>query len=39
MSTPRSDALDPESRQPSGSETDVEKLLRPQSLDEFVGQE
>jgi len=36
MSTPRSDALDPEADR---SETDVEKLLRPQSLDEFVGQE
>ena len=36
MSNPRSDALDPEA---DHSETDVEKLLRPQSLDEFVGQE
>jgi len=36
MSTPRSEALDPEADR---SETDVEKLLRPQSLDEFVGQE
>ncbi|PSQ60134.1 MAG: Holliday junction branch migration DNA helicase RuvB [Bacteroidetes bacterium QH_10_64_19] len=36
MSTSRSDALDPKADR---SETDVEKLLRPQSLDEFIGQE
>ena len=35
MTSPRSNALDPEADR---SETDVEKLLRPQSLDEFVGQ-
>ena len=36
MSDARSDALDPHADR---SETDVEKLLRPQSLDEFIGQE
>jgi Holliday junction DNA helicase RuvB len=36
MSDARSDALRPEANR---SETDVEKLLRPQSLDEFIGQE
>jgi Holliday junction DNA helicase RuvB len=36
MSDARSDAINPEA---SSSETDVEKLLRPQSLDEFIGQE
>jgi Holliday junction DNA helicase RuvB len=36
MSDARSDAINPEA---SRSETDVEKLLRPQSLDEFIGQE
>src|SRR6056297_3861260 len=36
MSDARSDALNPEAAR---SETDVEKLLRPQSLDEFIGQE
>jgi len=36
MSDARSDALSPEAAR---SETDVEKLLRPQSLDEFIGQE
>ena len=34
--SPRPDAIQPEA-QPS--EADVEKLLRPQSLDEFIGQE
>ena len=36
MSDARSDALQPHADR---SETDVEKLLRPQSLDEFIGQE
>ena len=36
MSTSRSDALKAEADR---SDNDVEKLLRPQSLDEFVGQE
>jgi Holliday junction DNA helicase RuvB len=36
MSDARSDALTPHANR---SETDVEKLLRPQSLDEFIGQE
>ncbi|MFP4228714.1 MAG: AAA family ATPase, partial [Salinivenus sp.] len=36
MSDGRSDALKPEAER---SETDIEKMLRPQSLDEFVGQE
>ena len=36
MSDARSDAITPEA---TSSETDVEKLLRPQSLDEFIGQE
>ncbi|PSQ63159.1 MAG: Holliday junction branch migration DNA helicase RuvB, partial [Bacteroidetes bacterium QH_1_61_8] len=36
MSDARSDALTPKANR---SETDVEKLLRPQSLDEFIGQE
>ena len=36
MSESRADALDPDANQ---SETDVEKRLRPQSLDEFIGQE
>ena len=36
MSDARSDALTPQANQ---SETDVEKLLRPQTLDEFIGQE
>ena len=36
MSDARSDALNPEAAR---SETDVEKMLRPQSLDEFIGQE
>ena len=35
MTSPRSEALDPSA---SRSETDVEKQLRPQSLDAFVGQ-
>ena len=36
MPDARSDALTPQANQ---SETDVEKLLRPQTLDEFIGQE
>ena len=36
MSDTRSDALRPEAEP---SETDIETMLRPQSLDEFVGQE
>ena len=36
MSDARSDALKPHADR---SETDVEKLLRPQTLDEFIGQE
>jgi len=36
MSDARSDALTPHADR---SETDVEKLLRPQTLDEFIGQE
>jgi len=36
MSDARSNALKPDANQ---SETDVEKMLRPQSLDEFIGQE
>lgn len=36
MNKTRSNALNPEADR---SETDVEKLLRPQSLDEFIGQE